>query len=349
MFPSPPLAAVIMRLPFLLLVLATLSVAVPVRGQAAAASVAPSPERSRGDQRAMEVLEKKLDDLEWRARTQDIAVMDKWWITSPVPARTTNPTGQGAGNPLKFPVYTFVPKSIGSRKAPLLILVHGYVHGSFDRFYTHILRELLEQGYVVVAPEYRGSTGYGGELYSAIDYGGGEIDDVKAARDWAVETIGNIDPARVGILGWSHGGYLTLFNAFNHPDAYKVAYAGVPVSDLVQRMGYKGPGYQQTFTEFIGKDAVNDPAEYRRRSPVNHVEKLRIPLLVHTNTIDEDVNVMEVQHLIEALTAAKKTFEYKIYQAAPGGHEFNRIDTRLARESRKEIWAFLARHLRPGT
>jgi len=311
-------------------------------------SSATTPERARNYDRQLEVLEKKLDDLEWRARTADIATMDKWWITSK-PARTSNPTGQGAGNPLKIPVYTFVPKSIGTRKAPMLVLVHGYVHGSFDRFYTHILRELLEQGYVVVAPEYRGSTGYGGELYSAIDYGGAEIDDVKAARDWAVETMSSVDPARVGILGWSHGGYLTLFNAFNYPDAYKVAYAGVPVSDLIQRMGYKGPGYQQTFTEFIGKDAVNDPAEYRRRSPVNSVEKLRIPLLVHTNTIDEDVNVMEVQHLIEALTAAKKTFEYKIYDAAPGGHEFNRIDTPLARASRKEIWAFLARHLRPGS
>ena len=347
---TQPLHAIIMRFPALLLVLCTLSFAAPpVAGQVVPTVGAPQADRSRGDQRALEILEKKLDDLEWRARTADLAVMDKWWITSPVPARTSNPTGQGAGNPLKFPVYTFIPKSIGTRKAPLLILVHGYVHGSFDRFYTHILRELLEQGYIVVAPEYRGSTGYGSELYSAIDYGGGEIDDVKAARDWAVENIGNVDPARVGILGWSHGGYLTLFNAFNHPDAYKVAFAGVPVSDLVQRMGYKGPGYQQTFTEFIGKDAVNDPAEYRRRSPVNHVEKLRIPLLVHANTIDEDVNVMEVQHLIEALTAAKKQFEYKIYQAAPGGHEFNRIDTKLARESRKEIWTFLARYLRPGT
>ena len=323
-------------------------------GVTTAVSAQPAPpattaERPRNYDRQLEVLEKKVDDLEWRARTEDIAVMDKWWITSPTPARTKNPTGQGAGNPLKIPVYSFTPKSLGARKAPLLILIHGYVHGSFDRFYSHILRELLQQGYVVIAPEYRGSTGYGAELYNAIDYGGGEVEDVKAARDWAVENLPNVDPARVGVLGWSHGGYLTLFQAFNYPDAYAVAYAGVPVSDLVQRMGYKGSGYQDTITEFIGKSAADDPAEYRRRSPVNSVGKLRIPLLIHTNTIDEDVNVMEVQHLIEALKAAKKDFEYKIYDAAPGGHEFNRIDTRLARESRKEIWAFLAKYLHPGS
>jgi dipeptidyl aminopeptidase/acylaminoacyl peptidase len=135
-------------------------------------------------------------------------------------------------------------------------------------------------------------------------------------------------------------------NILTWPDAYQVAYAGVPVSDLVQRMGYKGNGYRKTFEEFIGKQAVDDPMEYRRRSPYFYADKLATPLLVHTNTNDEDVNVMEVQHLIDSLKAAGKKFEYKIYENAPGGHRFNRIDTALARQSRQEIWAFLARVLK---
>ena len=91
--------------------------------QSAPPASAPAAERPRSYDRQFEVLEKKIDDLEWRARTEDIAVMDKWWITSPKPARTTNPTGQGAGNPLKIPVYSFVPKSLGARKGPMLILI----------------------------------------------------------------------------------------------------------------------------------------------------------------------------------------------------------------------------------
>jgi dipeptidyl aminopeptidase/acylaminoacyl peptidase len=199
---------------------------------------------------------------------------------------------------------------------------------------------------VVIAPEYRGSTGYGGGFYDQIDYGGAEIDDSYGARNWAVENLPQVDPERVGIIGWSHGGYHALFNVFNWPKAYKVCYAGVPVSDLVQRMGYKSQSYRDIFAGFIGKQAVDNPAEYRKRSPVNHVAKLETPLLVHTNTNDEDVNVMEVEHLIEALKAAGKKFEYKIYQDAPGGHAFNRIDTPLARESRREVYAFLARYLK---
>ena len=84
-----------------------------------------------------------------------------------------------------------------------------------------------------------------------------------------------------------------------------------------------------------------------KRSPVEHAAKLRTPLLIHTNTNDEDVNVLEVRRLITALKAEGKQFEYKIYQDAPGGHAFNRVDTPLARESRKEVYAFLAKYLKP--
>jgi len=295
--------------------------------------------------RGFEQTIKDVDDVLWHFKTGDVANIDKVLIASSKPIRMKNATGQGAGNPLIIPVYVFTPKNLKG-KAPLIVFVHGGVHGDFETSYAHIVRELMGEGYVVVAPEYRGSTGYGDELYDQIDYGGAEVDDVKSARDWAVENLPQVDGKHVGIIGWSHGGYQTLMNILTWPDAYQVAYAGVPVSDLVQRMGYKGNGYRKTFEEFIGKQAADDPMEYRRRSPYFHAAKLATPLLIHTNTNDEDVNVMEVEHLIDSLKANGKKFEYKIYQNAPGGHHFNRIDTKLARESRAEVYAFLAKYLK---
>jgi hypothetical protein len=97
----------------------------------------------------------------------------------------------------------------------------------------------------------------------------------------------------------------------------------------------------------IGKTAEDNVAEYRRRSPAWNAEKLQTPLLIHTTTNDEDVNVLEVEHLVQALKAAGKNFDYKVYTNAPGGHAFNRIDTRLAKESRAEIYRFLAKYLNP--
>jgi dipeptidyl aminopeptidase/acylaminoacyl peptidase len=165
-----------------------------------------------------------------------------------------------------------------------------------------------------------------------------------------LENHANIDAERVGIIGWSHGGLITLMNIFDHPKDYKVAYAGVPVSDLVARMGYKSQSYRDLFSApyHIGKTADENVAEYRKRSPAWNAEKLQTPLLIHTNTNDEDVNALEVEHLIAALKAAGKQFEYKIYQNAPGGHVFNRLDTKLAKDSRSEVYRFLAKYLNPA-
>ena len=126
----------------------------------------------------------------------------------------------------------------------------------------------------------------------------------------------------------------------------------MPVSDLIARMGYKTQRYRDLYSVdyHIGKSAYEDVEEYKRRSPSWQTKKYDgTPLLIHSTTNDGDVNVLEVERLIQALKANEKTgFRYKIYEDAPGGHSFNRIDTRLARESRREIWQFLAPHLKPA-
>ncbi len=313
----------------------------------------PATQRIRALEERLTTLEqslaKDIDDLMWFRRMDDIAVVDKISYTGPPPRVIQNPTGQGAGNPVIIRAYTFIPKKYQTAKLPLLVYVHGGVHGDFNTASLHIIRELVEQGYAIIAPDYRGSTGYGRGFWQLIDYGGLENDDVLAGKRWMVENHPNIDPQRVGILGWSHGGMITLMNIFNWPQDYKVAYAGVPVSDVVARMGYKSQSYRDLFSApyHIGKTAEQNVSEYKRRSPAWNAEKLQTPLLIHTNTNDEDVNVLEVEHLIQALKAAGKKFDYKIYENAPGGHIFNRIDTKLAKESRAEIWRFLAGHLNP--
>lgn len=299
---------------------------------------------------ATEMLAKRIDEQTLFQRVADLAEADKVRYTGPPPRREKNPTAQGAGNPVVITAYTFIPrKRPDGAKLPLIVFVHGGVHGDFNSSYVHELRELLAQGYAVIAPDYRGSTGYGKTFWELIDYGGLEIEDVLAGKRWMVENNELVDPKRVGIIGWSHGGLITLMNLFGYADDYKCGYAGVPVCDLVARMGYKSQGYRDLFSApyHIGKTAEEDVNEYRRRSPAWNAEKLRTPLLIHTTTNDEDVNVLEVEHLIKALKAAGKTFEHKIYENAPGGHRFNRIDTKLAKESRAEVYRFLAKYLDP--
>jgi dipeptidyl aminopeptidase/acylaminoacyl peptidase len=301
-------------------------------------------QRTRTD-RQTEDTQRAIDDVLWYHKLGDVALIEKYEIASSKPRREKNATDLNAGNAIIFPVYVFAPKNLKG-KAPMLVFVHGGVHGRLTSNYAHIFSEAIERGFVIVSPEYRGSIGHGGDLYNQIDYGGAEIDDTHDARNWAVENLPYVDGSRVGIFGWSHGGFHTLMNVFQWPNDYKVAYAGVPVSDLVARMGYTGQEYRDIFEGFVGKQPEDNVMEFRRRSPVYHAQKLQTPLLIHTTTNDEDVHVLEVEHMIAALKAAGKEFEYKIYQNAPGAHRFNRIDTKLAKESRAEMWDFLARHLK---
>jgi hypothetical protein len=140
-----------------------------------------------------------------------------------------------------------------------------------------------------------------------------------------VDNFDIVDGSRVGIMGWSHGGMITLMNLFNYPGQYKCGFAGVPVSDVIMRMGYASDSYRKIFSakNHIGQTAKDNIAEYKRRSPVWHAEKLKDPLLIYTNTSDDDVNVVEVESMIRALKAEGKKFEYKIFERAPGATAIN--------------------------
>ena len=298
----------------------------------------------------VDILQKQIDDGLWFDRLADVAVIDKVRLYGPARWREKSETAIGAGNPLKFYAYIFLPKNLEPKtKLPLLVFPHGGVHGDFSTYYLHIVREMMAQGYAVIAPEYRGSTGYGKSVYENIDYGGLEVEDNHACRQYMLDNYDFIDGDRVGMIGWSHGGLISLMNIFAHPDDYACAYAGVPVSDLIARMGYLDEEYRALYYAdyHIGQPVIDNIEEYKRRSPVWNAEKLETPLLIQTNTNDEDVNWLEVEHLIQALKAAGKDFEYEIYEDFPGGHSFDRLDGKEAKEIRVKVYKFLTRYLKP--
>jgi len=321
--------------------------ATPAPSAGTPAAGAATPTRDQGS----DALIKALETQKWYTQLGDIAEVDEIRYTSAPPHRPTNPTAPGARNPLIIHAMTFIPKNIDrTKKQPLIVFAHQGIHSDFGRDYEYrAVRELVQQGYSVIGPDYRGSTGYGNGFYNQIDYGGLEVDDVFNAREWMLENYDFLDPKRVGMMGWSHGGFITLMNILLHPGAYAVAYAGVPVTDLVLRLGYHDASYQAIFSApaNVGKPVSQDIQEYLKRSPITYADKLETPLLIHGNTNDEDVNVIEVQRFVTALKAAGKNFEYKIYENAPGGHEFGRLDTKLAKESRHDVYLFLAPYLKP--
>ena len=248
------------------------------------------------------------------------------------------------------PGYIFTPILLEKGKRyPGLVAVHGGYHFSFgEEFFGYIERAVAE-GYVVIFPEYRGSRGYGAEHYKVQDYGGKDVDDIIAAAD-CLSARAYVDPERLGIVGRSRGGMITLLAIERAPKKFGAAVDVVGITDLVAYMGYKPDYRRQDLAKtprFGGTPAENLPA-YIEASPITHVDKIETPLLVHATTFDRTVPVqLHTERLIDALKARGKKFEAKIYDRAPGGHGFSKGDSEQARDSIERIFAFLAEHLKP--
>jgi dipeptidyl aminopeptidase/acylaminoacyl peptidase len=308
-------------------------------------------EHSRGVDFARQVQQKAEADKRYAEVTKGVVDFKKVTYRSSV-------------GDLDIPAYLFQPLTRrGAKGHAALVWVHGGVHSDWGITMWPFVREAVERGYVVICPDYRGSTGYGEKYYNEIDYGGYEIDDVLSATEY-LKTLPYVDTERLGVMGWSHGGYITLFSVFRDTTPFKAAAAIVPVTNLIHRLSFSGPSYQRSFAtqKRIGGLPFEKREIYLERSPLYHVDKLRTPLLVHVATNDEDVWYYEDQQIVDALRSRKPDLaETKVYVDPPPGrasrgHTFSRRvnpDT-LAREDSPEqrdswsrTWTFFEAHLKP--
>ena len=264
---------------------------------------------------------------------------------------------------LDIPAYLFQPIAKQGPKAhAAMVWVHGGVHGNWPITMFPFVKEAVERGYVIIAPDYRGSIGYGEACHKEIDYGGYEVDDVMSAAGY-LATLPHVDPARVGIMGWSHGGYITLLSIFREKHPFAAGAAIVPVTNLIFRLSFKGPSYQWDFAtqKRIQGLPFEKPDIYIARSPLYHVDKLQVPLLVHVATNDLDVNYVEDQQIVDALRSRKPDLaETKTYVDPPtwgqsGGHSFSRrvdpktlqrVDSPDQIDSWNRTWTFFEWNLR---
>jgi dipeptidyl aminopeptidase/acylaminoacyl peptidase len=263
---------------------------------------------------------------------------------------------------LDIPAFVFEPLVVrGSRQHPALVWVHENIRGHLYEHYIPYIREATSRGYVVIAPEYRGSIGYGKAFYDAIDYGGAEVDDVVTAVEVVAARFPAVDPARIGIVGWSHGGMIALLGVFRNPAIFRSAAAIAPVTNLFHRLARKGVERQRRAIDpqnRFGGSPAEKPAVYVDRSPLFHVDKLQIPLLVHIAGNDEDVTIEEGMQLLNALAARKPHLaDTKVYDRPVGGHTFDRrVDpmtwrpenTPEQQDSWRRVWAFLEATLAPA-
>lgn len=285
-------------------------------------------------------------DRTWRAASEGVMRMEKI-------------TYRSARGDLEIPAFVFQPVNVSEpHRLPALVWVHEDIRGHLYTHYVPFIREAVARGYVVIAPEYRGSIGYGQDLYDAIDYGGAEIDDVVTGVSVLKRQYPSVDPNRIGIIGWSHGGLIALLSVARNPSVFASAAAIVPVTNLFHRLARKGVEQQRRAIDpqnRFGGSPSERPDVYRYRSPLFQVDALDIPLLVNVADNDEDVTFDEAMPLVDALRARKPTTaDVKVYRNPAGGHLFDRrmlpgilepANSPEQRDSWARVWSFFERHL----
>jgi dipeptidyl aminopeptidase/acylaminoacyl peptidase len=229
----------------------------------------------------------------------------------------------------EVPAYLFVPPDLDrSRKHPAIVWIHGDgIAQNYDGWdirrdyavYYGFHQYLAQQGYVVLAPDYRGSVGYGREwrLAPYRDLGGLDYEDVAAGVPY-LESLLYVDAERVGVWGLSYGGFLTLQALTRDPELFRCGVDVAGVSDF--RDWFRDPG-----GNWVGGrlgDPRESPAAYVQAAPIERVSRIARPLLVLHGTADVNVPFLESVKLVDELAKRGKDFDFVVY---PGEfHYFHR-------------------------
>ncbi len=250
----------------------------------------------------------------------------------------------------KVPAYLFVPKDLDrSLKHPAIVWIHGDGHNqNYDGWhvernyavYYSFHQYLLQQGYLVIAPDYRGSIGYGRRWRQGVfgDVGGKDSADATRAAAF-LKTLGYVDPDRIGVWGLSYGGFFTLLALVDAPKEFA---CGVNVAGVVDyRMYYEDP-WHGAWTYGRLRAPEDDPEAYDVASPLSRLDRLERPLLILHGTSDVNVPYLHSVRLVDDLLKRRKPFEFMAY---PGEfHYFTRAH--VLEDAWRRVERFFAQHLR---
>jgi len=251
----------------------------------------------------------------------------------------------------QVPGWLFVPKNLDrTKKHPAIIWIHGDgVNQNYDGWhvqrnyavYYSFHQYLLQQGYVVFAPDYRGSIGYGRDWRNGVymDVGGKDAKDAWMSANY-LKTLPYVDSDRIGVWGLSYGGFFTLIAMTDQPKLFR---AGVDVAGVVDYVMYYSDPYHGDWTASRIGTPQQNPQVYANASPISHIDRLERPLLVLHGTSDVNVPYLESVWLIdEALKKGKG--ELLSYMMYPGEfHYFTRAHVLL--DAWHRVDDFFAFHL----
>ena len=247
---------------------------------------------------------------------------------------------------MEIPAYLTLPKGVEAKNLPAIIVPHGGPWYRDSWGYDAFAQFLANRGYVVLQPNFRGSTGYGKKFIDAGNkqWGNKMQDDITWGAKYLVAQ-GIADPKKIGIMGGSYGGYATLAGVAFTPDVYAVGVSIVGPSNLITLLESIPPYWEQIRKLFY--ERMGDPntpegkAQLLRQSPLSAADKIKTPLLVIQGANDPRVTKRESDQIVVALRDRGFPVEYLV--APDEGHGFARPVNNMAMFALAE--KFLAKYL----
>ena len=219
---------------------------------------------------------------------------------------------------------------------PAIVLPHGGPTGQTQDAFNRTVVALVTRGYICIAPNPRGSTGYGMEfqLANTKDLGGGDLqDEVYAAK--FLEATGYVNPKKIGITGGSYGGFMTLMAIGKTPDTWAAAVEAYGIINWFTMLQHEDPRLQEYEKSLLG-DPEKDRAIYEADSPLKYIRDAKAPLLVLQGDNDIRVPKEEAEQVVQILKESGKTVDAHFYPNE--GHGFAKRENQIDAIRRTVEW-----------
>jgi dipeptidyl aminopeptidase/acylaminoacyl peptidase len=219
---------------------------------------------------------------------------------------------------------------------PALVLPHGGPTGQTTDFWSPRIAAFVSRGYICIAPNVRGSTGYGMDFQKANfqDLGGGDLQDEVYAAQF-LQATGYVDAKKIGITGGSYGGFMTLIALSKTPEVWAAGVELFGIINWMTMLKHSDPLLQEYEKSLLG-DPVKDRKVYEASSPITYIHKVKAPLLVLQGNNDPRVPKEEAEQVVELLKKDGKTVDSHYYPDE--GHGFAKRENQIDSIRRTLAW-----------
>jgi dipeptidyl aminopeptidase/acylaminoacyl peptidase len=258
------------------------------------------------------------------------------------------PVRYKARDGLELRAYLTMPPGRGDKNLPMVVMPHGgpFVRDSWG--YDPWAQYLASKGYVVLQPNFRGSTGFGRDFVAKGmgQWGRGMQDDIDDGVKWLAGR-GTVDPKRVCIMGASFGGYAAMWAAVRNPEIYRCAISFAGISDVASMLRYDRRSMSATryFRDWRSRVQGDKDFALDTVSPLKQVERMTVPILLAHGEEDDNVPLYQSRRLHEALLKLKRPHEYVVYPKE--GHGFS--DPVHSTDFLERVGKFLDQHNPAGS